>query len=65
MAIARTVLRGSIVRLGREAAEIHGAWSTWIRPAGDVGRSLAIIAVAAFAILVLLPAAVAVQAAIP
>jgi len=47
----------------RESADIHGALGAWTDPARVVARSMVMVALAAFAILVLLPAAVAAQAA--
>jgi len=46
----------------RESADIHGALGAWMDPARVAARSMAMVALAAFAILVLLPAAVAAQA---
>jgi hypothetical protein len=62
LAIGRIVVpqRRAVVRL--EAADIRGGLGAWMGPAGVVARSLVMITVAAFAILVLLPAAVAAQA---
>jgi hypothetical protein len=54
MAIGRTVVR----------PDIRGGLGLWIGPAGIVARSLVMITMAAFAILVLLPAAVAAQATV-
>ena len=48
----------------RGAAEVQGARSAWIGPTADIARSLALAGLAAFAILVLLPAVVAAQASI-
>ena len=48
-----------------ETADIRGAIGAWMSPVRLVARSLAMITVAAFAILVLLPAALAAQAAVP
>lgn len=65
MAIGRTVVpHRPTVNVSLEAAVIRGALSAWMGPAGMVARSLVMITVAAFAILVLLPAVVAAQAAI-
>ena len=51
--------------LGQEsAALVSGALGTWTGTARVVVRSLVMVALAAFAILVLLPAAVAAQAAL-
>jgi hypothetical protein len=46
-------------------ADIRGGLGAWMDTAGVVARSLAMMTVAAFAILVLLPAAVAAQATVP
>ena len=48
-----------------EAADIRGQPGAWMDMVGIVARSLALITVAAFAILVLLPAAVAAQVTVP
>ena len=65
MAIGRTVVpHGPIVRVISEAADSRGGLGGWMGPAGIVARSLVMITVAAFAILVLLPAAVAAQATV-
>jgi hypothetical protein len=64
LAIGRTSMSlGPTLRADQAAAEILGA-RAWIGPAGIVARSLTMVALAAFAILVLLPAAVAAQASI-
>ena len=49
----------------RQSAGSHLAPSAWIGSARVVGHRLVIVALAAFAILVMLPAAVAAQAAVP
>jgi hypothetical protein len=54
MAMGRTVV----------PPDIRGGLGLWIGPAGIVARSLVMITMAAFAILVLLPAAVAAQATV-
>ena len=54
MAIGRTVV----------PPDIRGGLGLWIGPAGIVARILVMITMAAFAILVLLPAAVAAQATV-
>ena len=65
LAIGRiSISLGPTLHVDQAAAEIHGA-RAWIGPAGVVARSLAMVVLAAFAILVLLPAAVAAQANIP
>jgi hypothetical protein len=66
LAIGRTVVPQRPTRyVSRESADIHGASGAWIVPARVVARSLVMVALAAFAILVLLPAAVAAQATLP
>jgi hypothetical protein len=62
LAIGRTVVHRPTRYVSRESADIHGALRTWMDPARVVARSMAMVALAAFAILVLLPAAVAAQA---
>lgn len=65
MAIDRTVILQRRTLLGsRESADIPNALRAWMRAVRAVARSLAMVALAAFAILVLLPAAVAAQAAV-
>jgi hypothetical protein len=65
MAIGRTVVpHGPTVNVILEAADIRGGLGVWIGPAGVVARSLVMITMAAFAILVLLPAVVAAQATV-
>jgi hypothetical protein len=65
LAIGRTVVRNRpTVNVSFEAADIRGGLGAWMGPAGVVARSLVMITVAAFAILVLLPAAVAAQATV-
>jgi hypothetical protein len=49
----------------RESARIRTVPSAWIGPARVVIHRLVIVALAAFAILVLLPVAVAAQASVP
>ena len=46
-------------------ADIRGGLGPWMDPVGVVARSPTLITVAAFAILVLLPAAVAAQVTVP
>ena len=46
------------------AAGAPGSHSAWMGPTADIARSLALAGLAAFAILVLLPAVVAAQATI-
>jgi hypothetical protein len=66
LAIGRTVVpHGPTVNVSLEAAAVPGGLAVWMRPAGVVARSLVLITVAALAILVLLPAAVAAQATVP
>jgi hypothetical protein len=66
LAIGRTVVSHRLtVYVSLEAADVRGGLGVWMDPAGVVARSLAMITVAAFAILVLLPAAVAAQATVP
>jgi hypothetical protein len=66
LAIARTVVpHRPTVNVSLEAADIRDPLGVWMGPAGVVARSLVMITVAAFAILVLLPAAVAAQATVP
>jgi hypothetical protein len=66
LASGRTVVpHGPTVNLRLEAADIQGQPGAWMGPVGVVARSLVMITVAAFAILVLLPAAVAAQAGVP
>ena len=66
MASGRTVVpHGPTFNLRLEAADIRGQLGAWMGPVGVVARSLVMITVAAFAILVLLPAAVAAQAGVP
>jgi hypothetical protein len=66
LAIGRTAVpHGPIVNVILEAADIRGRLGVWMGPVRVVARSLAMITVAAFAILVLLPAALAAQATVP
>lgn len=65
LAIARTGIdRDQPQYVRPESADILGALGAWMVTARVVVRSMAMVALAAFAILVLLPAAVAAQAAI-
>ena len=65
LAIGRTfVPRTSAPYVSRESA-VHGAPGIGMGPARVVARSLVRVALAAFTILVLLPAVVAAQAAVP
>lgn len=65
MAIGRTVSpQGPTLNVSRESADILGALGAWMVTARVVVRSVVMVALAAFAILVLLPAAVAAQAAV-
>jgi hypothetical protein len=66
LAIGRTVVsHGPTFNVSWEATGIGHQIGVWMGPVGVVARSLAMITVAAFAILVLLPAAVAAQATAP
>jgi hypothetical protein len=66
LAIGRTVVpHEPTASVSSEAADIRRGQSVWMGPAGVVARSLVMIIVAALAILVLLPAAVAAQATVP
>jgi hypothetical protein len=66
LAIGRTVVpHPPTVNVSLEAADIQGGRGVWMGPVGVVARSLALITMAAFAILVLLPAVVAAQATVP
>ena len=66
LAIGRTLVPQRPTRYAsRESADIHGAPGAWMGPARVVARSLVMVALAAFAILVLLPAVVAAQATLP
>lgn len=64
MAKGRTVLQSPILNVGRESAGIPVAPAAWLGTAGVLVRSVVMVALAALAILVLLPAAVAGQAAV-
>ena len=66
MAIGRTVIpQRPTLYMSRESADpFAGAFGAWMGTARVVVRSLVMVALAAFAILVLLPAAVAAQAAL-
>jgi hypothetical protein len=66
LAIGRTAVpHGSVVNAILEAVDTRGGLGPWMGPVRVVARSLAMITVAAFAILVLLPAALAAQATVP
>jgi hypothetical protein len=66
LAIGRTAVpHGPIVNVIPEIADIRVGLGAWKGPVRVVARSLAMITVAAFAILVLLPAALAAQATVP
>jgi hypothetical protein len=66
LAIGRTAVpHGPSGIVGLEAADVRGGLGAWMGPVRVVARSLAMITVAAFAILVLLPAAIAAQATVP
>ena len=65
MAIGRTVIPTNPTQDGsRESAAVDVAARTWVGPARVVALRLLMVALAAFAILVLLPVAVAAQAII-
>ena len=65
MAIGRTVVPATPTQgSSRESAEVDAAAPTWVGPARVVALRLLMVAFAAFAILVLLPVAVAAQAVI-
>jgi hypothetical protein len=66
LALGRTVIpQRPTLFVSRESADLSsGALGAWIATARVVVRSLVMVALAAFAILVLLPAAVAAQAAL-
>jgi len=57
--------RGNPGNVTCKAADIGHRIGAWMGPVGVVARSLAMITVAALAILVLLPAAIAAQATMP
>jgi hypothetical protein len=66
LAIGRTVIPTRSTQDGSpKSADIRVAPAAWIGPARVVARRMAMLAMAAFAILVLLPAAVAAQAVGP
>ena len=66
MASARTVVtHRPTVNATSDSADVRGGPGAWLGPAGLLARSLVMITVAAFAILVLLPAAVAAQVTLP
>jgi hypothetical protein len=66
LATVRTVIpHRPTVNVSLGAADTRGGLGVRIGPAGVLARSLVMITVAAFAILVLLPAAVAAQATAP
>jgi hypothetical protein len=66
LAIGRTAVpHGPIVNVILEAVDTRGGLGAWMGAVHVVARSLAMITVAAFAILVLLPAALAAQATVP
>ena len=65
MAIGRTLIpQRPTLNARRESADSPGAPRAWLGAAGVLVRSVVMVALAAFAILVLLPAAVAAQAAL-
>jgi hypothetical protein len=65
LAIGRIVInQGPTLYVRPESADVLGALGAWMVTARIVVRSMVMVALAAFAILVLLPAAVAAQAAI-
>jgi hypothetical protein len=66
LAIGRTVVSHEPTSNVRwKAADVGHRIEAWVGPVGVVARSLAMITLAAFAILVLLPAALAAQATMP
>lgn len=66
LAIGRTVVpQGPTFKASLDVADIRGGLGPWMDPVGVVARSQTLITVAAFAILVLLPAAVAAQVTVP
>jgi hypothetical protein len=65
LAIVRTAVpRGPTFKVNVEGRHASGS-GRLVGPAGVVARSLVMVALAAFAILVLLPAAIAAQATVP
>jgi hypothetical protein len=65
LASARTVVpHRPTVNATSDSADVRGGPGAWLGPAGLLARSLVMVTVAAFAILVL-PAAVAAQATLP
>lgn len=66
MAIGRTVVPdGPTFNPTPQAADIRGGLRAWLGPALVLARSLVMVSLAAFVILVLLPAVVAAQASQP
>jgi hypothetical protein len=66
LASARTVVpHRPIVNVTSASADDRGGPGAWLGAAGLLAHSLVMITVAAFAILVLLPAAVAAQVTLP
>ena len=66
LAIGRTVVpHRNTINVSLEATDFRGGLGARLGLASVVARSLVMIAVAAFAILVLLPVAVAAQATVP
>jgi hypothetical protein len=66
LAIGRTVdPHGPAVDVRLVAADIPGRPGPWMAPVGVLARSLTTVALAAFVILVVLPAAIAAQATMP
>jgi hypothetical protein len=66
LAIGRTVVPcGPSADAILKTTDIRSGLGAWMDPLLVVARSLVMIAVAAFAILVLLPAAIAAQATVP
>jgi hypothetical protein len=66
LAIGRTVVtQRPTLYVSRESADIHRALGACMDPARVVARSTVMVALAAFAILVLLPAAVGARAGVP
>jgi hypothetical protein len=66
LALGRTAIaQGPTRDVSPESADIHDAPWAWIGLARVVAQSLVLVALSAFGILVLLPAAVAAQAPVP
>jgi hypothetical protein len=66
LAIDRPVMqRGPTLNVNAEAADIRAGLDAWVGAVRILARCLVMISVAAFAVLVLLPAAIAAQATVP